>query len=95
MPMTILSAAESIRQGTLTPIDLLERCLEQIDRYEPQVRAWVLVDSARARAEAEERTNELRRGRNRGLLHGIPLGIKDKPTFTLMSRNSVRPHQPA
>jgi aspartyl-tRNA(Asn)/glutamyl-tRNA(Gln) amidotransferase subunit A len=75
--MTILRAAEAIRQGQSTPIDLLERCLERIDRCEEQVRAWALVDRPRARAEAEERTRELRRGYDRGLLHGIPLGIKD------------------
>src|SRR5262249_38789687 len=38
---------------------------------------WVFVDRERARAEAEQMTQELRRGSCRGPLHGIPLGIKD------------------
>src|SRR2546423_451790 len=74
---TIHAAAAEIRLGRLTPIDLLEQCLQRIDRREGQVRAWVLVDRDRARAEARERTAELERGRWRGPLHGIPLGIKD------------------
>jgi Asp-tRNA(Asn)/Glu-tRNA(Gln) amidotransferase A subunit family amidase len=73
----IFTAAAAIRRGELTPIDLLDRCLERIDRFEERVRAWVLVDRDRARAEAEERTGELRRGYDRGPLHGIPIGIKD------------------
>ena len=41
---TIHEAAAAIRQGKLTPIDLLNRCLERIDHLEERVRAWVLVD---------------------------------------------------
>src|SRR5262249_49359473 len=52
-------------------------CLERIDRYEARVRAWVFVDREGARAQAEERAAELRRGRWRGPLHGIPVAIKD------------------
>src|SRR5262245_54676301 len=74
---TILRAAEAIRQGKSTPLDLLESCLERISRCDDQVRAWVLVDRPRARAEAEKAQSELKRGYDRGLLHGIPLGIKD------------------
>jgi aspartyl-tRNA(Asn)/glutamyl-tRNA(Gln) amidotransferase subunit A len=74
---TILQAAEAIRQGKLTPLDLLESCLERISRCEDRVRAWVLVDRPRARAEAEKAQSELKRGYDRGLLHGVPLGVKD------------------
>jgi aspartyl-tRNA(Asn)/glutamyl-tRNA(Gln) amidotransferase subunit A len=74
---TIAEAAAALRTGSITPVDLLERCLERIDRAEPRVRAWVLVDRDRARAEAEQRAAELRRGADRGPLHGIPVGIKD------------------
>jgi aspartyl-tRNA(Asn)/glutamyl-tRNA(Gln) amidotransferase subunit A len=77
MPQTIHAAASALRDGQLTPVDLLDRCLERIDRFEDRVRAWVLIDRPRARAEAEQRTADLRAGNDRGPLHGIPLGIKD------------------
>lgn len=77
MQPTISAAAAEIGQGRVSPIDLLERCLTSIDRYESRVRAWVLVDREQARADAERRTEELRNGHWRGPLHGIPLGIKD------------------
>ncbi|HJT78289.1 MAG TPA: amidase family protein, partial [Gemmataceae bacterium] len=44
---------------------------------EPRVHAWVFVDRDQARADAERRAEELRRGQYRGPLHGIPLAIKD------------------
>src|SRR6266851_5133320 len=75
--LTIHAAAEEIRQGKLSPVELLEACLQRIDRFEEKVRAWVLVDRDGARAVAKERELELHRGQWRGPLHGIPLGIKD------------------
>src|SRR5438552_2999870 len=74
---TIRAAAEEIRHRRLTPTELLDRCLEQIERYESRVRAWVFVDREGAKAAAARLTAEVRQGQWRGPLHGIPLGIKD------------------
>jgi Asp-tRNA(Asn)/Glu-tRNA(Gln) amidotransferase A subunit family amidase len=74
---TIHRAALDLHAGRLSPVDLLEQCLARLDRYESQVRAWVLVDRAGARIEAERRAEEGRRGQWRGPLHGIPIAIKD------------------
>ncbi|MGE3807772.1 MAG: amidase [Gemmataceae bacterium] len=73
----IHQAARAIRAGELTPIELLERCLARIERYEPKVKAFVFVDRELARDEAERLTGELEQGYYRGPLHGIPLGVKD------------------
>jgi Asp-tRNA(Asn)/Glu-tRNA(Gln) amidotransferase A subunit family amidase len=75
--MSISEAAAAFRQGRLRPLDLVERCLEQIRRNEDRVHAWVVVDEAGARRTAEERGRQLAAGRDLGPLHGIPLGIKD------------------
>lgn len=74
---TITTAAEAIRAGSLTPVDLVEHCLKQIDRYEEKVRAWVVIDRNGARDAAERLTAELKQGGRRGPLHGIPIGVKD------------------
>jgi aspartyl-tRNA(Asn)/glutamyl-tRNA(Gln) amidotransferase subunit A len=74
---TIHAAAEDIRRGRLSPVDLVKSCLERIERCEERVRAWVLVDGEGALARAEECTREIERGGWRGPLHGIPLAIKD------------------
>jgi Asp-tRNA(Asn)/Glu-tRNA(Gln) amidotransferase A subunit family amidase len=74
---TIHDAAEAIRGKRVTPIDLVEQCLEAIERWEHHVHAWVFIDRGYARAEAKRLTEELDKGRYRGPLHGIPIGVKD------------------
>jgi aspartyl-tRNA(Asn)/glutamyl-tRNA(Gln) amidotransferase subunit A len=74
---TIHAAAEQIRQGRLSPVELTDECLHRIDRLEDRVRAWVFVDRAGARAQAARAASEIKKGQWRGPLHGIPLGIKD------------------
>ena len=76
-PPSILEAARQIEVGRLKPSELLERCLEQIGKYEDRVSAWVAVDEQGARQTAVELDRALARRRYRGKLHGIPLGIKD------------------
>src|SRR3984957_477955 len=76
-PTTITAASELIRRDELTPSELLEQCLARIDRFEHRVRAWVYLDREGAREQAQRLTDELKKGQNRGPLHGIPIGIKD------------------
>jgi aspartyl-tRNA(Asn)/glutamyl-tRNA(Gln) amidotransferase subunit A len=77
MLWTIHSASAALRRGDLSPLELLDSCLEQIDRYEARIQAWVFVDREAARVQAEAASAELRKGRWRGYLHGVPIGIKD------------------
>ncbi len=72
-PISISDAAAKIRAGHISPIELLEQCLDQIRRYEDRLHAWVLVDEPGARQAAER----LGREKPRGPLHGIPIGVKD------------------
>jgi aspartyl-tRNA(Asn)/glutamyl-tRNA(Gln) amidotransferase subunit A len=74
---TIHEAAHALRAGKTTPVELVEQCLANIDRWESRVKAWVLIDREGALQEARLRTEEFRRGEVRGPLHGIPIGIKD------------------
>jgi aspartyl-tRNA(Asn)/glutamyl-tRNA(Gln) amidotransferase subunit A len=74
---TIHEAAAAVRGGKTTPVELLDQCLARIDRYEEKVRAWVFVDRAAAREQAEARMREQKQGTYRGPLHGIPIGVKD------------------
>ena len=74
---SVADATARIQSGELTPLELLEQCIERIRRYDDRVRAWVTVDEERARREADQLGREAARGEFRGPLHGIPLGIKD------------------
>jgi aspartyl-tRNA(Asn)/glutamyl-tRNA(Gln) amidotransferase subunit A len=74
---TIHEAAAAIRDKKITPVDLVEQCLKNIDRWEEHVHAWVFVDREGSMEEAKRLTDELARGQYRGPLHGIPIGVKD------------------
>jgi aspartyl-tRNA(Asn)/glutamyl-tRNA(Gln) amidotransferase subunit A len=76
-PPTLLEASAAVAHGKLTPLQLTADCLSRIGRYEPQVSAWVHVDTAGAMHAAQILTRELAAGTSRGPLHGIPLAIKD------------------
>ena len=70
-------AARAIRAGTLSPVALVEACLARIRALDGALQAWVHVDEAGATAAAQAAEREARAGRFRGVLHGVPVGIKD------------------
>jgi aspartyl-tRNA(Asn)/glutamyl-tRNA(Gln) amidotransferase subunit A len=74
--LPIETLAPALRSGRLSPVALVESALARIERHDPVLRAFVhLAEGALATAHAAER--EIRDGRWRGPLHGIPVGIKD------------------
>jgi len=73
----IAIAVEAIARGTLSPVELVDFCFQRINAHEPQVRAWVMLDEAGARREAERLAELARGGQMLGPLHGIPIAIKD------------------
>ena len=74
---SIASLGADYRRGTLTPTAVVETCLQRIERYDGPLNAIVSALSEQARAEAAKAGRELAAGRDRGPLHGIPVGIKD------------------
>lgn len=74
---TIADAAREIRAGRLSPVALTEACLARIDRDEAKVNAFTNLMRDSARADAARAESEIRAGRWRGPLHGIPIGLKD------------------
>ena len=74
---TIAKAADQIRAGELSPLELIDFCLARIKQYEDRIHAWVLVDAEAARAEAKRQAEMFRQGNDPGPLAGIPIGIKD------------------
>lgn len=76
-PLTIAEASARLRAGELTAEALVERCLRQIERLEPALKACVTVMADAAREAARAADAALAGGRDRRALLGIPLGIKD------------------
>ena len=61
----------------ISPVELLEACIERIERINPAVNAVTAVCYDRARKEAKAAEKAALHGEPLGLLHGLPTGIKD------------------
>ncbi len=66
-----------VRDGAISPSELAEAHLEQIERRNPSLNAFTSVMADQARAEAREREALMARGEPLGLLHGVPVTVKD------------------
>src|SRR2546427_401147 len=69
--------ASLVRGGEVSPVELVEAHLAQIERLNPELNAFVVVMADEARRQAREAEAALRRGDRLGPLHGIPVTVKD------------------
>jgi len=74
---TIRELGRLLRDRKTTAVGLAEYFLDRLERLGPNYNAVVTVLRDAALAEAKERDAELRKGKERGPLHGIPYGAKD------------------
>ena len=75
--LTITAAAEMMRRGKISPVELAEATLERIDALQPRLHAFVTVTADYALDRARRAERELRERRDRGPLHGIPYTLKE------------------
>lgn len=75
--LSATQAAQGIRDGVFSSVDLVNACLAQIDAKEPQVQAWAYLDRDYALAQAKKADEWRAQGHALGPLHGVPVGIKD------------------
>jgi amidase len=61
----------------ISPVELLDACIERIEAINPAVNAITATCFDRARDEARAAERDVLAGRELGPLHGLPIGIKD------------------
>src|SRR5262249_15122724 len=66
-----------IRKQLVSPAALTDACLARIDALNPRLNAFITVDADGARAAAAIAESEVKTGRWRGPLHGVPVAVKD------------------
>ncbi len=74
---SLAQLGQALRRGDVSPLELAEASLERLTRLGPRFNAVASITAARALEEARAAERELRAGRDRGPLHGIPYGAKD------------------
>jgi len=75
--LTISQAASWISRGELSPVELTQAHLERIGRLNSRLNCFITIIEEMAMADARRALDEIRNGSPRGLLHGIPLALKD------------------
>ena len=75
--LSVVEAAAQIREGTLSPVALAEALLTRIAALNGDLQAWVTIDRDAVLSAAREREAEVQRGDPLGLIHGVPVGLKD------------------
>ena len=68
---------QMVLDGQISSVELIEASLRRIAELDPQLNAFVTLDADGARSAAAESDRKLAAGQNPGLLHGIPICVKD------------------
>lgn len=88
-----------IGEKQVSPVELLEACIARIEAVNPFVNAVTATCFERARKEAKAAERAVLEGRPLGLLHGLPLGVKDleatEGLLTTLGSSLYRDHVPA
>ena len=69
--------AGMVRDRAISPVELVESHLAQIAAQNPRINAFVTVLNDEARTAARLAENAVMHGESLGLLHGVPLTVKD------------------
>lgn len=77
LDLTAVELGKQIKQGNITAVEAAEAALEQIEKAEPRIHAFVTVDRERALTRAKQVQEQIEEGRLTGVLAGVPVALKD------------------
>ncbi|MCL6099424.1 MAG: amidase, partial [Bacteroidetes bacterium] len=69
--------AHLLKTRKVTSTQLTKMYLERLKKYGPKLHCVITLTEERALAEAKKADEEIAKGKYRGMLHGIPYGVKD------------------
>ncbi len=75
--LSVTEAVTEIKEGKLSPLELVESLLARIDALNGELRAWVTIDPDGVRDAARQKEFAADWGGELGPLHGVPVGLKD------------------
>ena len=74
---TVRELAELLRSRQISSEELTRFFLDRLKKYDPQLHCVITLTEELAIAQAKRADAEIKAGKYRGLLHGIPYGAKD------------------
>lgn len=74
---SLSSAADAIRDGRISPVELTQKLLSRIDSVDGKLMSYATVMTEQALEAAREAEQEIQAGNYKGPLHGMPIAVKD------------------
>ena len=75
--LTLTESARAVRTREVSPVELVEQALERADRWQMVTNAFSQIRASEAMDDAAKLADTLARGEPPGLLHGVPVVVKD------------------
>ena len=75
--LKVENIVSKIKDAELTSVEVCQEYIERINKFEKDVKAWVHFDKKLLLEKAAEADEHRRSGKPTGLLHGIPIALKD------------------
>jgi aspartyl-tRNA(Asn)/glutamyl-tRNA(Gln) amidotransferase subunit A len=75
--LDLVEAAKAISSKEISPVELTQAYLSRIKTIDPSLNCFLTVTAEIALGAARQAEAEIQRGIYRGLLHGIPIALKD------------------
>ncbi len=75
--LTIHELNELYREKKASPVEVTRQVLSRVEKLDPEIHAYLTVTADSALKEAREAEERFSRGESRGLLDGVPVGLKD------------------
>src|SRR5215472_8502219 len=72
-----VEAAEAIRKKRISSFELTQQMYARVDKYNPKLNAFAYQLREDAIARAKQADEERARGKSFGLLHGVPIHVKE------------------
>ena len=77
LTLPVLELAKKIQDRSITSVALTQLLLQHAQTLNPELNAYISFRAEQALADAARADEEIARGEYKGVLHGIPMGIKD------------------
>tara|TARA_B100001029_G_C15052635_1_gene451922 strand:+ start:327 stop:1661 length:1335 start_codon:yes stop_codon:yes gene_type:complete len=74
---TVEQIANNIRNGKISSKEVCEIYIDRINKFEKNIKAWAHLDKKLLLEKANEADEHRKAGKPMGLLHGIPIALKD------------------
>jgi len=96
LPRSLASLSREMGEGRLSPVEVVKALLARIE--DDETNAFISVTAERALEEASQAEREIKAGRHKGPLHGVPLALKDliytRDVRTTMASDFFAEHVP-